>query len=56
MQRPYARPWIANRRQALVLASALWLAGALVLFDSYERRGIKRPAPLRVFANVPSVF
>lgn len=42
------RPFIADPRRGLWLGVALWAAGALVLWDVYERRGYKKPAPLRL--------
>lgn len=56
MRKPYDSPLFADRSSALIAAAACWLAGAVILWDSYERRGIRRPTLLRIGANVPSVF
>jgi hypothetical protein len=37
------RPWIANRRHALILGYGGVLLGALALYDAYENRGRRRP-------------
>jgi hypothetical protein len=42
------RPLVRNRDLALYGGLALWLAGAVLLKDAYERRGKGRPAALRV--------
>ena len=52
----YDRPRFRSRDHALMLAAGLWLAGAFVLWDAYERRGLRRPGLLRVGANLPSIF
>lgn len=55
MARTYDRPLFRSRDTALVAAVALWLAGTVVLWDAYERRGLRRPGVLRVAANLPSM-
>jgi len=41
------RPWVADRRTALWGGVALTVAGALLLWDAHERRGVERPFALR---------
>lgn len=43
------RPIIADRRTAVVVGLALFVAGAIVLHDAYEGRGRDTPALLRPF-------
>jgi hypothetical protein len=40
------RPFIADIRTAKILGWALFIAGASVLYDAYDRRGGKAPWPL----------
>lgn len=44
------RPWIKNRRAAIVLGSVGFVVSVLVLYDAYERRGGRSPIWVRVFA------
>lgn len=48
-----ARPLVANRETALALGLALWLAGAVLLWDAYERRGQRRPLAIRLAGVLP---
>jgi hypothetical protein len=43
------QPWIADKRTAVLLGLMLFVAGAIVLWDAYERRGGRAPWPLRAF-------
>ncbi len=40
------RPFFADGRHAKVLGWFLFVAGALVLYDAYDRRGGHAPFPL----------
>ncbi len=40
------RPWITDGRSALLIGWALFVAGALVLYDAYDRRGRNPRWPL----------
>ena len=40
------RPVISDPRTAKLLGWVLFTAGALVLYDAYDRRGAKAPWPL----------
>jgi hypothetical protein len=40
------RPFIGNARTAKLLGWVLFAAGALTLYDAYDRRGGKAPWPL----------
>jgi len=41
------RPWVSGRPVALWGGVALTVAGALLLWDAHERRGVERPFWLR---------
>lgn len=43
------RPWIADKRTAILLGLGLFAAGVVVLWDAYERRGGRPPVLLRPF-------
>lgn len=43
------KPWIRDKRAAVLLGLALFVAGVVVLWDAYERRGGRAPWPLRAF-------
>lgn len=40
------RPFIADRRTALILGWTLFALGGLVLYDAYDRHGDNAPWPL----------
>lgn len=45
---PRRRGLFKSRRAGAVVGVLLILAGAYVLYDVYERRGVRRPFPLRI--------
>jgi hypothetical protein len=48
-----ARPLVANRETAIALGLALWLGGAVLLWDAFEHRGQKRPFAMRLAGLFP---
>lgn len=42
------RPYVPDRRVALLLGVALVIAGGWLLTDAYERRGKDRPLAMRL--------
>jgi hypothetical protein len=41
------KPLIGDRRVAAALGAALMAGAAICFYDAYERRGRKRPLPVR---------
>lgn len=56
MRKAYDAPWFRSRDSAIMAAAACWLAGAVILWDAFERRGNAKPTWLRAATNLPSVF
>lgn len=46
------RPLIRNQQTAVVVGLALFVAGAFVLHDAYDGRGLRPPLALRPFLPV----
>jgi hypothetical protein len=46
MTMPTRRPVIRDRKLALLLGAAAYIAGSLLLYDAYERHGQHRPFAL----------
>jgi hypothetical protein len=42
------RPWVRDKRVALACGLALYVAGSLLIYDAYERRGRERPFGMRL--------
>lgn len=43
------KPWIREQRIAVALGAAFFVAGVLLFYDAYERRGARTPMILRPF-------
>jgi hypothetical protein len=43
------RPFIANQGTAIFFGLMLFIGGAILLWDAYERRGARTPLILRPF-------
>lgn len=42
------RPWVKDRRMAIVGGVVAVIVGALLIYDAYERRGGRTPLVLRL--------
>jgi hypothetical protein len=43
------RPWVANKTTAVAVGLLLFVAGMLLLYDAYDRRGGRAPWIIRAF-------
>lgn len=46
------RPWIKNPTAAVLIGLLVFIIGAVILYDAYERRGRRPPPILRPFLPV----
>lgn len=46
------RPYVRDRRTALLLGLAAYAAGSFLLWDAYEHRGKSRPFSARIWGGM----